>query len=82
MGRTIRTVSYTHLDVYKRQLLKGVPVYAGDIAGEMCTPTGAALIKYFATEFGNMPELTVERIGYGMGSSCLLYTSFAARKRV
>ena len=49
-------------------LLKGVPVYAGDIAGEMCTPTGAALIKYFATEFGNMPELTVERIGYGMGS--------------
>lgn len=49
-------------------LLKGVPVYAGDIAGEMCTPTGAALIKHFATEFGNMPELTVERIGYGMGS--------------
>ena len=49
-------------------LLKGVPVYAGDIAGEMCTPTGAALIKYFATEFGNMPELCVERIGYGMGS--------------
>ena len=49
-------------------LLKGVPVYAGDIAGEMCTPTGAALIKYFATEFGNMPELTVERIGCGMGS--------------
>lgn len=49
-------------------LLKGVPVYAGDISGEMCTPTGAALIKYFATEFGNMPELTVERIGCGMGS--------------
>lgn len=49
-------------------LLKSVPVYAGDIAGEMCTPTGAALIKHFATEFGNMPELSVERIGYGMGS--------------
>ena len=49
-------------------LLEGVPVYAGDIEGEFCTPTGAALVKYFAGEFGPMPELTVERSGFGMGT--------------
>jgi uncharacterized protein (TIGR00299 family) protein len=48
-------------------LLKGVPVYAGDIEGEMCTPTGAAVLKHFAGEFRHMPEMTVDRIGCGMG---------------
>jgi len=48
-------------------LLKGIPVYAGDIKGEMCTPTGAALLKYFAAEFGPMPLMAVEKIGVGMG---------------
>lgn len=48
-------------------LLKGVPVYAGDIEGEMCTPTGAAVLKRFAGEFRHMPEMTVDRIGCGMG---------------
>ena len=48
-------------------LLKGIPVYAGDIEGEMCTPTGAALLKYFADGFGRMPHMTTDRIGYGMG---------------
>ena len=49
-------------------LLKGVPVYAGDIEGEMCTPTGAALIGHFADSFGNMPLMTVEAIGTGLGT--------------
>lgn len=49
-------------------LLEGVPVYAGDIEGEMCTPTGAALVKYFADEYGTMPEMIVERSGFGMGT--------------
>lgn len=49
-------------------LLEGVPVYAGDIEGEMCTPTGAALIRYFADEFGSMPEMIIERSGFGMGT--------------
>lgn len=49
-------------------LIRGVPAYAGDIEGEMCTPTGAALIRRFATEFGRMPEMTVEAAGCGMGS--------------
>ena len=48
-------------------LLRGIPIYDGSIAGELCTPTGAALIKHFATEFGEMPVMTVSAIGYGMG---------------
>lgn len=48
-------------------ILRDVPVYGGEIAGELCTPTGAALLKYFAVEFGDMPVMCVEKIGYGMG---------------
>ena len=48
-------------------LLRGVPVYGGEIRGELCTPTGAALLRHFVTEFGSMPVMRVERIGYGMG---------------
>ena len=48
-------------------LLRGMPVFAGDIPGELCTPTGAALLKHFASEFGPMPAMAVERIGIGMG---------------
>lgn len=48
-------------------ILKGVPVYGGGIRGELCTPTGAALLKHFATAFGDMPVMKVEAIGYGMG---------------
>ena len=48
-------------------LLKGVPICGGDIAGELCTPTGAALLKHFAVRFGPMPAMRVSAIGYGMG---------------
>lgn len=48
-------------------VLKDVPVYGGNIKGELCTPTGAALLKRFVTEFGPMPVMTVQKIGYGMG---------------
>lgn len=48
-------------------LLKGIPSYSGNIASELCTPTGAALIKHFANEIGNMPAMCIEEIGYGMG---------------
>lgn len=50
------------------QLLKGVPIYGGKIQAELCTPTGAALLKYFVNEFGDMPVMTIESIGYGMGN--------------
>ncbi len=48
-------------------ILREVPIYSGDIRGELCTPTGAALLKHFATDFSKMPVMTVEKIGYGMG---------------
>jgi uncharacterized protein (TIGR00299 family) protein len=50
------------------ELLKGVPIYGGDISGELCTPTGAALIKYLADEFGAMPQMRVIKTGYGIGT--------------
>ena len=49
-------------------LLTGVPVYGGAIRGELCTPTGAALLKHFAESFGPMPTMRALRIGYGMGT--------------
>ena len=48
-------------------LLRDVPIYGGSIRGELCTPTGAALLKYFAARFGDMPVMRVQSIGYGMG---------------
>lgn len=48
-------------------ILKGIPVYGGKIEGELCTPTGAALLKYYADRFGEMPLMKVNSIGYGMG---------------
>lgn len=48
-------------------ILRDVSIYGGKIAGELCTPTGAALLKHFAVEFGDMPVMRVEKIGYGMG---------------
>ncbi|MBR3164898.1 MAG: nickel pincer cofactor biosynthesis protein LarC [Lachnospiraceae bacterium] len=50
------------------QILKGVPIYSKEnIVGELCTPTGAALLKYFVKSFKAMPLMTVEKIGQGMG---------------
>ena len=48
-------------------ILEGIPMYAGNIEGELCTPTGAALLKYYVNKFENMPVLNVDKIGYGMG---------------
>lgn len=49
------------------EILKGIPIYGGQILGELCTPTGAALLKQFVAEFGNMPVMTPQAVGYGMG---------------
>ena len=48
-------------------LLEGIPVYGGAIRGELCTPTGAALLRRFVTRFGPMPPMCMEKAGYGMG---------------
>ena len=47
------------------RLLTGVPVTAGDIAAELCTPTGAALLRTFARSFGPMPGGAMLGCGYG-----------------
>ena len=49
------------------ELLRGVPIYGGEIRGELCTPTGAALLRQFVTRFGALPAMTLVRVGYGMG---------------
>ena len=50
------------------ELLKGIPCYTGEIRGELCTPTGAALLRHFVKDFGPMPAMRVEGMGCGMGS--------------
>lgn len=49
------------------ELLRDIPIYGGEIAGELCTPTGAALLKHFVTRFCDMPPIRVQTMGYGMG---------------
>ena len=49
------------------KLLGEAPVYGGAIAKEMLTPTGALLLSSYATSFGSMPAMRVDRVGYGAG---------------
>ena len=60
-------------------ILRDVPIYGGDIRGELCTPTGAALLKHFAQAFGPSPMMRVEKIGYGMGTKEGIYTIGTAK---
>ena len=48
-------------------MLRGIPVYSGEIEGELCTPTGAALLRYFVDDFVSMPAIRTEKISYGLG---------------
>lgn len=48
-------------------ILKDIPIYGGEVRGELCTPTGAALLKHFAEGFGEMPLMRVSAVGIGMG---------------
>ncbi len=49
-------------------ILQGVPNSTGNIEGELCTPTGAAIVKYFADEFAYQSEMIIEKTGYGTGN--------------
>lgn len=49
------------------ELLKGVPLAASSVEGELTTPTGAAIVAAMVNEFGPVPAMTIERIGYGAG---------------
>ncbi len=48
-------------------LLRGIPYYQGDIKSELCTPTGAALLKYYSQEYGPQPMMLTEKVGIGCG---------------
>ncbi|WII08372.1 nickel pincer cofactor biosynthesis protein LarC [Methanomassiliicoccales archaeon LGM-RCC1] len=48
-------------------LLRGVPSYAGDLEGEFTTPTGAAIIRHFAEDYGQRPKMVIDEIGVGLG---------------
>lgn len=49
------------------KLLQGIPCYAGKIEGELCTPTGAAILHHYADQFAQMPPMTMDAVGYGTG---------------
>jgi uncharacterized protein (TIGR00299 family) protein len=50
------------------ELLKGLPVYSGEVQKELVTPTGAAIVSTLASGFGSRPAMTTERVGYGAGA--------------
>jgi len=50
-------------------LLEGMPVYSGDVEGELLTPTGAALLAAVVTRWGPLPPMRLERIGAGAGKA-------------
>jgi uncharacterized protein (TIGR00299 family) protein len=49
------------------RLLEGAPAYAGAVASELTTPTGALLVTGYASSFGPLPMMRIDRIGYGAG---------------
>ena len=49
------------------KLLHGVPVYSSGVQSELVTPTGALLITAYATSYGPVPAITIDRVGYGAG---------------
>jgi uncharacterized protein (TIGR00299 family) protein len=51
------------------ELIKGRPAYSTGVAGELLTPTGAAILTTLAAGFGPMPAMTVGQIGYGAGTA-------------
>ncbi len=50
------------------ELLRGIPTSGGPVQAELCTPTGAALLRHFTHNFGPQPAMTVQAVGYGLGS--------------
>ena len=50
------------------RLLEGVPTYGRDVALELTTPTGAAILSSLSASFGPMPDMTIETSGFGGGS--------------
>ena len=49
-------------------LLEGLPICGGELRGELCTPTGAALLRRFVRDFGPLPPMRLEKLGSGLGT--------------
>jgi pyridinium-3,5-bisthiocarboxylic acid mononucleotide nickel chelatase len=49
------------------ELIRGIPLRPSEATGELLTPTGAAILTTLAEEFGPLPAMTIEQIGYGAG---------------
>lgn len=50
------------------ELLRGAKVYCEGEGRELTTPTGAAILRSISNEWSAIPEMTLQRIGYGAGS--------------
>lgn len=50
------------------EIIKGMPVYASSFDGELLTPTGAAVLKYFVESYTKQMRMEIEEIGYGFGT--------------
>ena len=50
------------------ELLKGAPLYGGELQVELVTPTGAAIARTLVSRFARFPAMRIEKIGYGAGS--------------
>lgn len=50
------------------EILKDIPLQRTEVQGELTTPTGAAIISTIVNEFGNIPSMVVQKIGYGAGT--------------
>ena len=49
------------------RLLGDAPIYSGAVQKELVTPTGALIATTFASSFGPVPAMRIERVGYGAG---------------
>ncbi len=49
------------------EILKGIPIYSSSLNEELVTPTGAAILTSLSSGFGNIPEMRIEKVGYGLG---------------
>ncbi|MDY2991862.1 nickel pincer cofactor biosynthesis protein LarC [Hornefia butyriciproducens] len=50
------------------EILKGTEYYSDEIRGELCTPTGAAILTHFTDEIGARPRMRVDSVGIGAGT--------------